>query len=178
MVATPTPSALPTIVPTQAPTTSGTAVVSGTFEAASATAVDAKPTTPSPLPTVEPTLAAQVGQAYEEFWRVKSKALLELDPTHLPDVMDGEYLNDTRDLIDQLQAEGRAIKTQVSLNYTVVEASTDTATIVDNFVDNSVYVTAGTDDALSDPTADHLSVLYRLNRISDSWKVVQSVRSP
>jgi hypothetical protein len=172
--ATPTPLAAPTVVPTVAPTP----LIDAARGSPTPTPDVSPARSPTPLPTVEPTLAAEVGQAYENFWQVKSQALLELDQSHLSEVMDGQYLADTRYLIDQLQGEGRAIKTQVSLNYTVVEASANTATVIDNFVDNSVYVNIGTEEALSDPAADQLSVLYRLQRMSDSWKVVQSVRSP
>src|SRR5438034_8991722 len=47
--------------------------------------------TPSALPTVEPALADEVGRAYVMFWRVRSQALLELDPSHLTASMDGDY---------------------------------------------------------------------------------------
>jgi hypothetical protein len=181
VVSTPTPVvASATTQPQAAAATTPVATVAivATVETAMPTPVVAATASPTSLPTVEPTLAAEISQAYENFWQVKSQALLELDPNHLPDVMDDEYLADTQDLIEQLRAEGRAIKTQVSLDYTVVEASSNSATVVDFFVDNSIYVKLGTEDPLSNPTADRLRVLYRMQRISDTWKVIKSVRSP
>jgi hypothetical protein len=133
--------------------------------------------TPSPLPTVEPALAEEVGRAYELFWRVRTQALLELDETHLPEVMDAEYLVTFKRTMARLRAENRAIKTRVVLNYFVIAASQDSANVVDDIEDNSVYVRIGTEDPLTSPTADQLRVLYSLSKSLGIWKVVDSVRS-
>jgi hypothetical protein len=200
LVPTAVPLAAPTAgVPTPFPATAvaataaeaGTPLIIGTVAARTATpplVPAAAPTstpappalasaTPSPLPTVEPALAEEVGKAYEMFWRVRSQALLELDATHLAETMDGDYLTNFTQGIDQLRSEGRAIKTKVSLHYFVFQASADAASIVDDLEDNSVYVTVGTEDALSNPTGDQQRVLYRLRKVEGAWKVVGSVRS-
>jgi hypothetical protein len=134
--------------------------------------------TPSAIPTLDPELAAEVGRAYEAYWRVRSQAVLQLDPTHLADVMDGDHLMAIGNRIEEMRAEGKAIKTKVALNYTVVEASEVTATVVDRIEDSSYYVTAGTEQPLTDPAADVLLVMYRLQKNSGVWKVVDSVRAP
>jgi hypothetical protein len=172
-------AAAPTLAPTliiQAPGAATATPPPPTALAASTPAVVAS-LTPSALPTVEPALADEVGRAYVMFWRVRSQALLELDQTHLSDVMWGDYLTNVNQRIDELRAEGRAIKTQVVLNYSVVEASSDSASVVDYFKDNSIYVKIDTEEPLSTPTADQLNVLYRLRKFSDAWKVVDSARS-
>jgi hypothetical protein len=132
--------------------------------------------TPSATPTVDPALAEEVGKAYETFWQVRSQALLELDTTHLNEVMEGDYLTNEQQLIDQLRADGRAIKTQVVLNYSVVQATDESASIVDSFKDNSVYVQIGTEEPLTAPPSDQLTVLYTLRNSSGTWKVIDSVR--
>jgi hypothetical protein len=141
------------------------------------TAAAAEADTPTPLPTVEPTLAAEVGQAYENFWNVTSGALLELDTAQLPQVMDGDYLATVTNRIQELKTENRAIKTEVVLNYSVLTATSEEAIVVDDFEDNSIYVTAGTEDPLSEPLADRQRTLYTLRNIAGVWKVVDSVRS-
>ena len=180
------PGAAPVAVQASTPTPGATdvpvsSVVAPTLAAATAapteTPAPAAEPTPSVLPTVEPALAQEVGDAYVTFWRVRSQALLELDGSHLSDVMDGDYLEHIASLIDDLRTEGRAIKTQVVLDYSVVAATTEAATVVDFVEDNSVYVRIGTEDPISDPTADHLRIMYRLKKFSDAWKVVDSVRS-
>jgi hypothetical protein len=132
--------------------------------------------TPTPPPSVEPTLAAEVSRAYENFWRVKSQALLDLDQSHLADVMDGDYLSTVNQRIDDLRSEDRAIKTHVILNYRVVEATQRAASVIDDFEDDSIYVKTGTEEPLSEPVADQLTVLYKLENFSGTWKVVDSVR--
>ncbi len=173
-VATAAPTAAATLV-VQAPATPSATSPPATAAPTSTSPIVASPT-PSALPTVEPALADEVGRAYVMFWRVRSQALLELDTTHLSDVMDGDYLTNIEQLIDELRSENRAIKTQVALNYTVVQATSDTASVVDFFQDNSIYVKIGTEEPLSTSTADQLRVLYRLRRFPDGWKVVDSVR--
>src|SRR6266851_1387349 len=174
-VATSVPTPAPTVV-VQAPAAL-TATPRPIAAAASSTPLVVASLTPSALPTVEPALADEVGRAYLMFWRVSSQALLELDTTHLSEVMDGDYLINIEQLIDQLRSENRAIKTQVVLDYTVIQATVDTARVVDYYKDDSVYVKIGTEEPLSTSTADQLSVLYRLRKFPDGWKVVDSVRS-
>jgi len=91
--------------------------------------------------------------------------------------MDGDYLDNIAELVDQLRSEGRAIKTQVVLNYSVLEATKEAATVVDYVEDNSIYVKIGTEDPITSPTADLLRITYRLKRFPEAWKVVDSVRS-
>src|SRR5438067_7635470 len=122
-VATPTAqlvaalAAVEASTPTVAPTRVSVTEAAAATPAATATVVPSQTTplvvvaTPTELPTVEPALADEVGKAYVTFWRVRSQALLELDPAHLPEVMDGDYLLNVRQRIDELRTEGRAIKT-------------------------------------------------------------------
>ena len=189
-VAAATPTALPVAAPaavqastpTVAPPSAALTATAAATPAATGTVAPGQTTplvvvaTPTELPTVEPALAEEVGKAYLTFWRVKSQALLELDPSHLSDVMEGDYLATTTQLIEELRSEGRAIKTHVTLNYFVVEVGAETATVVDNFDDDSIYVAIGTEDALTSATPDKLSVLYQLRKFRETWKVVDSVR--
>jgi hypothetical protein len=178
---------VPTNEVVAAPTTSATpgrtpliVVLDATATPSAAPANTSEPaSTPShtPLPTVEPTLAAEVGQAYENFWQVTSQALLELDTTHLEEVTDGDYLASISDRIVELRAEGKAIKTHVILDYSVLAVSQSLATIVDDFEDDSVYVRVGTEDPISEPTGDQIRTVYTMSKSSGVWKVVDSVRS-
>jgi hypothetical protein len=186
----PTPALAPTIALATAPTlivvepsvvrTATSQPVSATLTLtsvpATATATSTVPNA-SAVPTVDPSLSADVGRAYEMFWHVRSQALLELDKTHLAEVMDGDYLEGIEQLIDSLRSEGRAIKTKVTLSYSVVSATAESAQVLDDVEDNSVYVNIGTEEPLSSPTADQFRLLYRLQNFSGVWKVVDSVRS-
>jgi len=175
--AAPTPvAATPTVV-VVAPTATVQAtplLVLATATSVPATVSQATPQ-PTPLPTVEPTLAAEIGGAYVEYWKVTSQALLELDSTHLPDVMSGDYLQMFESKLDDLRASGRAIKTQVKLDYKVVQAGNLDAVVIDHVDDTSFYVEPGTENPLSDPADDFLSLELKLHNFDGTWKVVESV---
>jgi hypothetical protein len=170
------PPATATVAPTTPPRPTLTATIAPTLENA-AGPTDMPTALPSLLPTVEPALADEVGKAYLRFWRVQAQALLDLDTTHLSEVMEGDYLTHTVGLIEDLRHEGRAIKSEVVLNYIVTEASSDSATVMDAVKDDSVYVDIGSNDPISDPVADRLDIMYYLTRIDGAWKVVDSVSS-
>ena len=182
---TPPPAATATRVPVVAPTATLaptpliiTLLSTPTTIPAPATVTAQPAATATGLPTVEPTLVAEVSRDYENFWRVTSQALLELDTTHLTEVMDADYLTNITNRISELRTEGRAIKTHVLLNYSVLKASSASAEVFDALEDDSVYVKIGTEDPLSDPTADQLRITYELRMLDGVWKVVDSVRVP
>jgi hypothetical protein len=128
--------------------------------------------TPTARPTVDPALAEGVSLAYEHYWQVRAEALLNLDASRLHEVMDGTHLKTVEDLINDLNSEGRAIETNVAHNYTVLEASNDSAKIVDVYISNSVYVDIHDHTQISEPTGDRVTELYDLTRLDGTWKVV------
>jgi hypothetical protein len=129
------------------------------------------------VPTVEPVLAEQVGTAYQAYWRVRSQALLELDPSHLSEVMDGEYLANFQSRLNDLQTQNRAIRTQVNLNYTVVQANSLQAIVQDRVEDESFYIVPGTLDPITQPAKDLTFIEFKFQSIEGIWKVVDSVRA-
>ena len=185
VVQTPTPLIV-VLAPATTPTSATLAVSQAPLREPSATPTQVpvpqpgltKAPSTAPTPTVDPVLADEVGKAYVQFWRVRSQALLELDDSHLGEVMDGQYLTDIEHLIEQLRVEGRAIKTQASLNFNVLQINGSFARLIDHVDDKSVYVKLGTEDAINDPELDNFTVLYTLSKSSTIWKVVDSAISP
>jgi hypothetical protein len=174
-----TPTAVPlAAAATATPTAVAVAVAPPTATAVPTATVVLPTATPSLEPTVEPALAADVGRAYQIYWRIRGQALLNLDPTQLDQVMDGDHLEVVQRRIEELRAEGRAIKTVVTLNYNVVEADADKAVVVDNIDDRSYYVKAGTEQPLTEPSSGVMLAMFRLDKSSGVWKVVNSGRAP
>jgi hypothetical protein len=128
-------------------------------------------------PTVTPEAAAEIGDAYQAYWQVRAEALYELDTSHLQEVMAGEHLSAAEDLIEQLRSEGRAIQTNVSHNYVVIDASTDAAKVADDYTDDSVYVDATTRTELTQPTGATIREQYQMNKIEGIWRVTSLVRA-
>jgi hypothetical protein len=133
--------------------------------------------TPAARPTLDPLLVAEVANGYEQYWQIRSKALLELDKSQLSQAMAGDHLSNITQLIDELAQEKRAIKTDVDHEYSVVQITGDSAQLVDDYISNSLYVDPITRQPLTAPASDELRVLYRLNKFDGKWKVVDSVRA-
>jgi hypothetical protein len=143
--------------------------------APSQTAPAAAEGTPTELPTVEPALADEVGNAYVTFWRVRSQAALELDSSHLPEVMAGDYLQNFATHLDGLRIQSRAVKTQVTLNYNVVKASSEAAIVHDRIEDESFYIDPETQKPLTDPANDQVMIEFSMAKLDGVWKVTDSV---
>ncbi|HEV7666386.1 MAG TPA: hypothetical protein VGQ62_22820, partial [Chloroflexota bacterium] len=153
----------PTAVPARAPVTTLTA--------------NGEPTATA-RPTLDPVSVAEIDQAYDKYWQVRSQALLNLDKSHLAEAMGGAHLNSISQRIDELKIEQRAIKTDVDHESRVVSLSGDIAQLVDDYISNSVYVDPVSNQPLTDPSSDELQVLYTLNKTAGTWRVVDSVRAP
>ena len=178
------PGAAPVAVQASTPTPGATdvpvsSVVAPTLAAATAapteTPAPAAEPTPSVLPTVEPALAQEVGEAYVTFWRVRSQAVLELDSSHLDEVMAGDYLQSFETRLDGLKMQGRAIKTRVTLSYNVVSATNNSAVVHDYIQDQSFYVDPVTQKPITDPANDQVLIEFDLAKLDGVWKVVDSV---
>jgi len=142
-----------------------------------ATSIDAT-LMPASEPTISPELEDEVGNAYQHYWDVRAEALLDLDSTHLPEVMAGEHLTSVEKFIEQLRSEGHALLTDVDHKYAVVSASVDAAEIVDTYTDTSVYVDPNSHAVLSQPANDVLQEQYQMARIDGTWRVISLVRAP
>jgi hypothetical protein len=161
-----TPAALPTVAPTQ---------THAAVTQPSATAI--APPAATPRPTVSPELAAEVSSAYQQYWQVRAEALYELDDSRLQEVMAGDHLAAAEDLIRQLRSEGRAIRTDVTHKYVVLEATQNRAQIADEYTDDSIYVDMTSRQNLTEPVGALVKEQYQMDKIEGSWRVVSLVRS-
>jgi hypothetical protein len=141
--------------------------------------------TPYPLPTPGPEVAAAVSEAYLQYWSVRADALLALDPTGLDQVAAQDELAALDNNIEADRAQGRALKTDVQHQFKVLTVVDNQAAVVDRFRDSSIYVTPGTTDPLpgqmspgSPDQAPQIGVLYKLELIDATWKVVQGQMLP
>ena len=143
---------------------------------ASATAAATPEPAATPRPTVSPELAAEVGDAYKQYWQIRAEALYDLDDSRLTDVMAGDHLAAAEELIARLRSEHRGILTDVHHRYVVLDATQDAAEVMDTYVDQSVYVDAQTHVPVSSPTGQTLNELYGFTKTDGTWRVVTLVR--
>ncbi len=174
----------PTLAPTRAPTAIPTVQPTPLATSAPA-AVSAAGVTPTPLPTVPPELNAEVSTAYLNYFQVSGDALLALDTATLPQVAAGQLLAGLQKQIESDRAQGRAIETNVQHDFVVLSVQGDTATVADRYRDSSIFVDPVTHEPLpgqvapaSADEAPLIKVVYHLQRIDGSWKVVDGARQP
>src|SRR6266542_2470484 len=193
---TPAPAVAPTGVPTVQPTATVAAVVQpaeitspaptapplvGDVVEVNGTPVLAVNGTPLPLPTVRPDMAAAVLDAYQRYWSVRADALLRLDPTGLDQIATGDELAALDKNIEDLRAQGRAVKTDVQHHMSVLTAFDDKALVSDRIRDSSVYVSPEDNQPLpgevapsSPDEAPEVTSVYELELVDGTWKVVSS----
>jgi hypothetical protein len=176
------PTTASTPVPTDTPAVASQATAVATALATSnETPVSAAP--PGSLPTPTADQAAEIASAYEQYFNVTSDALLNLDPSRLGDVAADQELAALQQNIQQDRAEGRALDTNVEHDFYVIGYAGDKAQVADRYKDSSIYVDPVTHAALpgqvtpaSPEVAPAVSVIYQLQRIDGTWKVVSGQR--
>jgi hypothetical protein len=167
---------IPTSGPTPAP--ASVAMTATPPDAAS----DAQPSEPTPLPTVPPELRREVEAAYTQYWDARAQAVWTLDPAPLDDVATGDELEALRSDVEQLRADGRAIKAEVEHQYTVISVDGDEAQVGDRLRDFSIYVDAATKEPLpgqvrpDEASAPLSTILYFLRNEGGTWKVERGER--
>ena len=134
------------------------------------------------MPTVAPELRREVETAYSQYWDARSQATWTLDPAVLDEVATGEELAALKRDVDGLRAEGRAIKTEVQHQFTVVRVDGDEAQVLDRFRDFSIYVDSQTKQPLpgevrpDEASAPLNTALYYMRRVDATWKVERGER--
>jgi len=139
--------------------------------------------TPSPAVTATaeatptPSLEDQVSEAYLRYWDAYSDALFELDATLAQRVASGEELDRIREEIDDLRSRGLALKTVVDHDFVVVEASAESATLLDEIVNNSFFIDAETKEPpQAEGSGEVLRDTFYLEKVDGQWMVVRSTR--
>ena len=134
------------------------------------------------LPTVAPELRREVETAYTEYWDARAQATWALDPSPLDNVATGDELLALRRDVDELRGEGRAIKTEVQHQYTVLSVDGDHAEVADRLRDFSIYVDASTKEPLpgqvrpDEANAPLSTIVYFLRNEAGTWKVERGER--
>jgi hypothetical protein len=153
---------------------------------------DGEPTTPtgaepSPRPspavtataeaTPTPSLEDEVSEAYLRYWDAYSDALFELDATLAQDVAGGDELDRIREEIEDLRSQGLALKTVVEHDFVIVEVSEESATLLDEIVNNSFFIDAETKEPpQAEGSGEVLRDTFHLEKVDGQWMVVGSTR--
>lgn len=129
---------------------------------------------PSDSPTARDAVAA-----YLRAWDAWAQACLALDPAPLELVFAPPELDRARAYVRQLRASGRVLQLDAAHRVTVLELDGDTALLLDELTDRSLYLDPATRRPLSSgaqPTPVGTERVYcRLLRTESGWRVSELV---
>jgi hypothetical protein len=129
------------------------------------------------LPVATDPLTLEIEQAYLHYWDVRTQAYLNLDTSHLNEVMAGAELDRETTQINDLKAQGHAGKLDVEHHYLIASRAPDQAVVYDEYLNKSLYLDASTKQELptaSPPSVEKIS--YDLQKTNGSWKVIGGER--
>lgn len=143
--------------------------------------------TPQPAPPViEPgttgditVLEQEIKAAYLHYWDVRAAAYLNLDTSHLAEVMAGAELARETKQIEDLKAQNKPSKMDIEHHISFALIADDHATIYDPYVNKSVWIDPITKQPLArntPPTIEKVSFILR--KIDGTWKVVDGAILP
>lgn len=133
------------------------------------------PSTPAATATASP--EDEVSEAYLAYWDAYSAALLNLDASLAEEVAAGEELERIREEIEMLRADGVALRVVVEHDFAVVQASADSAVVIDEYQDRSFTVDPETKEPpTATVTGELVTDSYEFSRIDGRWVVVRSRR--
>lgn len=119
----------------------------------------------------------EIEQAYLKYWQVYSDAVLNLDTSHLHEVLAGPALQWVTDEVNGLKAQGRPVKIDVQHAYGFSRVTATSATVVDQYVSQSVYIDPTTRQPLPRTgSPSHVLQSFDFEKIDGTWKVVGGTR--
>lgn len=177
------PLGSPTPPPAATASAAGTAITP-TLTASEATAVALGIPLTLQTPVVEPgttgsiqELEKEIRAAYLHYWDVRAEAYLNLDTSHLSEVMAGAELErETQQLQDRI-AKNKPSRLDVEHHISFVLIGDDRAIINDQYLNKSVFVDPATKHDI--PTAEPPSIVkvsFQLRKLDGVWKVVDGNR--
>ena len=150
------------------------------------TAVSASPATSvvasaglAGLPIASTPEEKAIEAAYQQYLDIYSQAALNLDTSHLSDILAGPALQRVTDEVNQLKAQGRpvsVIETQHKVAFAQVTEST--ATLIDEYTNESVYADPKTKQPLgSNDQPDLVRQSYQFQKVNNTWKIMDGTRT-
>ncbi|MFN8472784.1 MAG: hypothetical protein U0822_11395 [Anaerolineae bacterium] len=167
----PVATSLAVVQPTQPALVMPTSVSPGAAAAATVTI-------PPGVRVASGPLEREIEAGYLRYWDVLIQAYLNLDTSHLGEVMAGDELARVQKEILDLKAQGKAAKLDVEHRIAFAKVAPDNAIVYDEYLNKSVFVDPTTKQELraSEPaTTEKISIYMR--KVDGSWKVTGGVRN-
>lgn len=136
------------------------------------------PALPSGVHFATTPLEREIEAAYMQYWKVRSAALLNLDDSHVSDVMAGPELARAKRQIQDLKTQGRAVKVDIQHEMIAFgHVSADRADLYDEYLNRSVYVDPVTKQEIPTKAPPQVEkILHTMEKINGTWKVVDGAQ--
>ena len=159
-------------------TSSSAAPSQGGQASPAATAVTSLAADSPSAPTGADTPEAQIRSAYQKYLDVYSQAVLNLDGSHLAEILDGRALKLVTDEVNGLKSQGRPVKIVEDQRFiALTDVTMQSGTLVDEYTSRSVFIDAATHQPLprtGPPT--HVRQSYVFQNENGVWKIVDGTR--
>jgi hypothetical protein len=146
----------------------GTAVPEGRFDVSYAAATVGKP--------LQASLAAEIGQAYENYWIAETKAFKTLDPTPLAAVEAAPSLKHDTELIEGQRLKHQGYQIRVQHNLRIAQQDAGTIWVYDTYEDSSYSFDLQSGNPVGTPPSEIIREAYKLQRADGNWKIFSSVQ--
>ncbi len=135
------------------------------------------PTLPAGLRLADSPLEREIEAAYLHYWQVRTDAFLNLDMSHLSEVMVGDELARSEKYIQDLRSQGRAAKMDVEHRTALAKVTPDEAIVYDEYLNKSVFVDPLTKaEMTTSGPVETVKVSFTMRKIDGQWKVTGGIR--
>jgi hypothetical protein len=131
-------------------------------------------TTGTPMPT-STDVRVQVGQAYLHAWDVWAGALLELDPSRLPEVLTGEALELVQGQVEAQAEKNQPVRVRVEHDYRILIVDGSTASVDDRYVNHNVRLDPQTLEPIEEDPNERLRRSFTLRLVDGTWKIAEII---
>jgi hypothetical protein len=131
-------------------------------------------TTGTPTPT-STDVRVQVDEAYLHAWDVWAEALLELDPSRLPEVLTGRALRVVEQRLKKQREENQPVRLSAEHNYRIVIVDPTTASVDDRYVNHSVRLDPDTLEPNEEDPNQRLRTSFTMRLVDGTWKIAEII---
>jgi hypothetical protein len=133
-------------------------------------------TTPPGSPSATPTDArAQVEQAYLNAWDVWADALVQLDPSRLPDVFTGRALQVVTNQVNEQTRKNEPVQIRAEHNYTITVIDSETASVEDRYINHNVRLDPETLEPVEPDEETRIRRSFTLRLVDSTWKIAEII---
>lgn len=131
-------------------------------------------TTGTPTPT-STDVRVQVEQSYLHAWDVWAEALLELDPSRLPEVLTGRALRVVEQRLEEQREDNQPVRLSAEHNYRIVIIDQTTASVDDRYLNHSVRLDPDTLEPIEEDPNQRLRTSFTMRLVDGTWKIAQII---